>query len=486
MVRRFTPDTRLLIASYALLLLIGVLLLPLRIEEILQIIASRQHSLAGFIAWMAKPPGSAPLSYLVQFPFVLALGVSRLGARLPSLLFGLGSCYLFLHLAKSIPLRRPYLALAVFLLLPIQYQAATHGTPFEQALFLLLLATLFFLRLIRTPTVKLSIWYAVLLTLCLYTARFSYLPSIGYLLFLFAFVNRSHERRVIWFALPATAAPVLLFIPYYLWSRWQVNPTWLYAPTPAGTPALVYVQALRDLAGGGITGYALSSLLIVGLLAGVWGLFRITPAMPAAPAGLSKTIAIFCLFGGAASTISAVLVVDVWNRYPFQATQVLWAMPGVVVSSFAALERLGQAPVQAPIQAKKRPIWATAATALLLLLCLVADAQYAATTTEDLRNETLLIQPRLRGDSCVVFVSEGLSPSLFLTFDPHLQARECGNFFHKRVVLASHAYVTPYQQEDAESFLRGLNFTELQRIRAGGGQIVVMETAGGAAPATLR
>ena len=485
MVRRFTPEIRILIGCYAALLLIAVLLLPLRIEEILQLIASRQHSVWGFLAWMAKPPGSAPLSYLVQFPFVFALGVSRLGARLPSLLFGLGCCYLFLRLAKSIPLRRPYLALAVFLLLPVQYEAATQGRPFEQALCLLLVATLMFVRLIRAPTLKWSIWYAALLTLCLYTTRYSYLPAIGYLLFLFAFVNRSHERRAIWFALPATAAPALLFVPYYLWARWQVNSTWLSPPLPPDTPSSIYLQALRGLAGGGITGYVLSTILLLGLLAGVWGLFRSTPNRPGAPAALPKNIAIFCLFGGAVSTISVVLVVDLWNRYPFHATQVLWAMPGIVVSGFAALERLTRAAPGRP-RTSMRPFWAIGAAALVLLLCVFEDAQYAATVREDLRTETALIPPLLKGDSCVVFVSEGLSPALFLTFQPNLGPRVCGNFFHGRAVLASHAYVTPFQQEDAESFFRGLNFTEISRMRAGGGQIVIMETAENPAQPTLR
>ena len=468
LVRRFTPDTRLLLGAYGLLLLIAVLVLPLRIEELLQILASRQHSFAGFINWIPKAPGSAPLSYFTQAPFVFALGVSRLGARLPSLLFGLGSCYLFLHLAKSIPLRRPYLALALFLLLPTQYRAATEGLPFEPALFLLLLATLVFLRLIRTPTVKLSIWYAIALTLCLYTERFSYLPSIGYLFFLFAFVNRAHERRVIWFALPATAAPTLLFLPYYLWARPLVSANWLSAPAAPGTPSSIYLQGLVDFAADIPVGYILSILLILGLFAGVWGLFRL-PRLDyptrVPPAALPRSIAIFCLFGGAVSTICIVLVLDIWNGYPFRATQVLWAMPGVVVSTSVALERLKPVP--------KRALWG-----LLILLCFIADVQYLATTREDLRRETLLVRPQLTGDSCVVFVSERLSKSLFLLFDPSLQGHECGNFFHHRVVLASHAYVTPYQQENAESFFRGLNFVEVRRIRSGGGQIVVMETTG--------
>jgi 4-amino-4-deoxy-L-arabinose transferase-like glycosyltransferase len=467
-VHRLKPDIRLLIAGYALLLLIAVLTLPLRIAEMLQLLAFRQHSFAGFLNWIPKAPGSAPLSYFVQAPFIFALGVSRLGARLPSLLFGLASCYLFLRLAKSIPLRQPYLALAVFLLLPTQYRLATQGLPFEQALSLLLLATLLFLRLIRTPTVRHSLWYAVALILCLYTERFSYLPSIGYLLFLFAFVNRAHERRAIWFTLPATIAPALLFVPYYLWAHPMVSPDWLSAPIPPHTPSSLYLQAVLDFAVDTPIGYSLSILLIFGLFAGVWGLFRIPrPEYPARVpvAALPRSIAIFCLFGGAVSTISVVLVLDAWSRYPFRPDQLLWAMPGVIVSTSIALERLKQTP--------RRALWA-----LLVLLCLLTDARYLATPTEDLRSETFLIRPQLRGDSCVVFVSERLSRNLFLLLDPSLQADECGNFFHHRVVLASHAYVTPFQQEDAESFFRGLNFVEVKRIRAGGGQIIVMEGAG--------
>ena len=475
----FTRDIRYVIAAYALLLLIGVLMLPLRIEELLHLLAARQSSFAGFLNWLPKAPGSAPLSNLLQAPFILVLGVSRLGARLPSLLFGLGNCYLFLRLAKSVRLRQPYMALAVFLLLPTQYWAATQGLPFEQALFLLLLATLIFLQLIRTPTVKLAAWYAAALTLCLYTERLSFLPSIGYLLFLFAFVNRSHERRVIWFLLPATAAPVLLFVPYYLWARPLVSAIWLSAPLPPGTPSSIYLQALLDFAGDSFEAYVLSVLLVVGLFAGVWGLFRVTPGTPPLripPTELTRKIAIFCLFGGALSTVSVVLVLDIWNGYPFHSSQVLWAMPAIVTLTFVALDR-------AP-EIYKRPLsWA-----VMILLCLIPDARYCITPTEDLRSEAALVSPELYGDSCVVFVSERLSRNLFLLFDPDLRTKECGNFFHHRIVLASHAYVTPFQQEDAESFFRGLDFKEFKRIRSGGGQIVVMvgpsETGSATPPAS--
>jgi 4-amino-4-deoxy-L-arabinose transferase-like glycosyltransferase len=450
-------------AGYALLLLLAVLALPLRIEELLQVLVSNQHSLARFIGWIPQAPGSAPLNYFVQFPFISVLGVSRLAARLPSLLFGLGSCYLFLRLAQFIRLRRPYVAVAVFALLPSQYRSATEARPFEQALFLLLLATLFFVRLLRTPNVNWSVRYGLVLTLCIYTERFSYLPSIGYLLFLFAFVNRANERRVIRFALPPTVASALLFVPYYLWARPRVNPKWLFAPSPPGTPSSVYLQFLHNFAGDGVVGYVLSLLLIFGLFAGLWRLFSV------APADWPRSIAVFCLFGGVVITLCIVLAVDVWNGYPFNADQALWAMPGVIVLSFIAIEQW--------VLPKWTP-WVVAAPALLIALCLMSDAEYLVTRTEDLRSEAALIRPQLTDDSCVVFVSEGLSRDLFLLFDPNLKARECRNFFHKRAVLASHAYVRPDQQENAESFFRGLNFTEVKRFGTGGGQILVVENTG--------
>jgi hypothetical protein len=463
-VRRYTPDIRVFIAAYALLLLIAVLVLPLSIDEMLQLLISQQPSFGRFLAWLPQQPGSSPLGYFVQFPFVFALGISKLGARLASLLFGLGSSYLFLRIAKLIPLRRPYLALAVFVLLPSQYHFASDGEPFEQSLFLLFLATLFFLHLLRTPTVKLSVWYGLALTLAIYTERFAYLPAIGYLLFLFVFVNTSQARRSIWFALPATFAPALLFVPYYLWVRPRSNPGWLFPPLTPGSPSSVYLQVLHDLAGGGLVGYALSSLLIIGLFAGVWKLF------PVPPSALTRSVAVFCLFGGAITELTVMILLDVWNRYPFNSNQALWAMPGVIVSSFSALEWLAPP--------RKRRALAFAIPLSLVALCLIGDAGYLATQPQDLRGEANAIPPLLTGDSCVVFVSQGLSKNLFLMLKPSLESHICQDFFHQRAVLASHAYVRPDQQENAESFFRGLNFTEVKRLRIGGGQIVVVENTG--------
>lgn len=461
---RFRPDIRLLLAIYASLLGIGVSVLPLRIPEILQIIGAMRHSVASFLAWIPQAPGSAPLNYFMQLPSILLLGASRWGARLPSLVFGAGSCYLFWRVTKRVPLRWPYLALVVFAVLPSQYIAATEGLAAEQAVFLLLVATELFFRLIEAPSLPRTLWYGVALTLAIYSDRYSILPAFGYLLGLFAFVNRAPQRRAIWFALASTIAPALLFLPYYLWARLHVNPNWLTPPPSPGVSSSPYLQGLQQLAGGGALGYAISVLLIVGLLAGLWALVRLPPAAAA------RSVRIACLFMGAVLTILGVLGVDVWNRYAFSAAQVLWAMPGVIICSFVALERLGQPPV--------RRVWAYGVVVLLLALCVLRDIDYLANPKEDLAQEAAMVRPELVGDSCVVFVSEGLSKPLFTVFDPGLEQRVCQEFFHSRAILASHAYVRPSQQQNAESFFRGLNFTPVKRIQVGGGQIVVMQTGG--------
>jgi len=451
----------LLIALYALFLLAAILTIPLRVSEVLQLLGSWDFSWPRLIGWVAQTPASAPLHYFVQLPFILLGGHSRLPARLPSLLFALGACYLFLRLVERVPLARPYLPLLVFMLIPVHYQLATQARPFEQALFLLLLATICYLRLIQAPTFRSAAIYAGVLVLCLYTDPSSYLPAIGYLLFLVRFVHTAQERRVIWFALPATIIPVVLFLPYYFWTYPQANPDWLFERTAFSTDSSIFVQVLHSVAGGGWNGFIAALLLLAGALAGVRASFH-----PPTTARLRR-ITLFCLFGGVVTTIVIPLLVDTWNGYSFLPSHALWAVPGMIILFFNALEWLPKKEMIQPLT--------TAVAVLSILLFALGDVEYFGNRSEDMQAVASLVGPELTGDSCVVFVSERLSKSLFLLFDPELAKHECRDFFHRRVILASHPYVRPDQQQDAESFFRGLNFAEAKRVRAGGGQIIVME-----------
>ncbi len=450
-----------LISAYALLLLAAVVSVPLRLSEILQLIGSSYHSIPKLIGWVAQTPASAPLNYFVQLPFVLGARPSRIAARVPSVLFALGSSYLFLRLANRLRLRSPYFALAAFMLLPVHYRLATQGRPAEQALFLLLLATLCYLRLIQAPDMRAAAVYGGLLVLCLYTDPSSYLPAIGYLIFLVRFLNRADGRRVLWFALPATVIPVLLFLPYYVWSHPQANANWIFENFnyPANFP--IFLQLLHSAAAGGWSGYVIAGLLLAGTFGGGWAFLRGTTGVT------TRDLPMACLFGGVISATVIPMTIDAWKSYSFSPTHLLWAVPGIIILSFAALEFLIRKDLIDPL---------TMGFALaLIVLSGISDAGYIGYRAEDLQYEAAMIRPELTGDSCIVFVSEGLSKSMFLLFDPSLDSHECLNFFHKRLVLASHPYVQPGQQHYAESYFTGLNFAKRKRIRAGGGQIVIME-----------
>lgn len=449
-----------LLSAYELLLVITVTVIPLRLNEILQLMGSSYHSLPKLMGWVAQTPSTAPLNYFMQLPFVIAGGASRIFARLPSLVFALGSSYLFLRLATRIPVHARYLALVLFMLLPVHYRFATQGTPVEQGLFLILLATLCYFRLVQMPNFRAAALYGGLLILCLYTDPSSYLPALGYLLFLVPFVNSARGRRVIWFALPASIVPIFLFLPYYFWARPQANPDWLLERTyPPDLP--IYLQPLYSIAAGGWNGYILATLLLAGTLTGAWAsaraLIRATSAGPA----------VLGLFGGVLSATAIPFAIDAWTGHPFPPSRVLWAVPAIIILSFAAVEWLPPRKI------------VHALTSGLALLCIVlsalCDAEYFHNRAEDFETEALLVRPQLTGDSCVVFVSQKLSERLFLLFDPGLAGRECSNFLHRRVVLASHPYLQPDQEQDAESFFRALNFSEKKRIRTGGGQIIVLE-----------
>ena len=448
-----------LLSAYAVLVLLAIVALPLRVDEILRLIASTQSSFAAVLGWVKQIPGAAPLGDFTQFCVAAIIGHSQITARIPSLVLAVASCYFLWRLAQQTALQQPLLAVVLFMLMPLQYRYASDARPFELGMLLLICATLTYLKLLDAPSIGRSLIYGVLLVACLYTDPFSYFPAVGYLLFLMAFIARASKRRAFWHALPATVVPPLLFLPYYFWAREFVNSGWLYGHDHVPYSPTVYVDVLRELSGGGISGYVLSSLLLVAAAIACWRSFQLSET------ALSKRMALFSLFGGALATIAAALVIDATYGTLFSPEQILWAIPSFCILAVAAVDWLQQ----------KSRIAALSLALLLLVLCVFRNTQLLLSPTENTQALEEGIRPQLTGDSCLVFVSQGLSPALFTFFDPELSGKQCFNFFHHRVVLASHRYVRPDQQDDAESFFRGLNFSATSRIHVGGGMIVTME-----------
>ncbi len=458
--RSLLSDVRAWLIFALAVLLTGVFVLPLWLPEILQLMATTRTSFPIMLNWIKATPHAAPLGYFTQFPFVWILGHSAWAARLPSVAFALGSCYLLWRLATRIGIQQPILALLLFLLLPIQYRFAVEATVFEEALFFSILAALCFLTLVKSPTVLNAVRYALALTLCLYTEPLSFLPAAGYMLFVLAFIARKEMRLALWHILPATVLPVLLYAPYFAWTRRFQFPTWLLPTDTYSFLPSTWPMIFRDVTGGGDVGYALTAILLAAVGVATWRAFQLPPAADA------KRVALFCLLGGVVSTVIIVLVLDNASELPFTPSQFLWTAPGLIILLTAALDWV----------ASKSKYLAYALAAVFIGLSVGGDYTLLATRTEDVPKLTAQVVTELQGDTCVVFLSEGLlTHEMFFVINPSLRSHECTDFFHHRILLLSHPYVRPDQQRDGETYFRGLDFIATKRIATGNGLLVVLE-----------
>ena len=319
--------------------------------------------------------------------------------------------------------------------------------------------------ILQDQNLRQVITYAALLTLAIYTEPASYIPAVGYALFLLAYAYRPDVRRALWYILPATAAPALLYLPYYVWVSPQRN-THILTVRPPFSDAPLWSQMLHSLAPEtqlANFGEALFILLVLGLIAGAWSSF------PPFLWPLKLRVNLFSFAGSSAVSILFGLAYASGFNLPLLPQQILFGAPGLVILSFAALDWLVKSKPQL-----KSFTYAPAAL-ILALLCGPAIYEFVTTPTPDLGELVKTASASLTPQSCIVFVSEGESPFLFLLYDPDLWKHECRDFFSRRIVLASHPWVRPDQQRDAELFFRGLNFTESQRIRVAGGLIIIDE-----------
>ncbi len=467
----------LVLIAYGLLIIASAIFTPLHLSEITQAAAFLNFDWAHFFTWIARTPAGAPLSYLAELPIALAVPDAKALLRIPTLISALGSVFLFASLTKLIPLKHPTLALLLFLLVPTHLFYATQARPYEIGLFLLLLATSLFFSLVEEPSLLKAFIYGILLVACLYTQPSAYLPAVGYALALLGFSNVKTYRRALWYALGATAIPVLCYAPYYFWAVVQRRNEWLTEEFPAFNIKIAGIQALMSLDPGSNPwfGIGLILLLLIGCIGGIASALPLggyREGAPPPPAILVwKRLVIFCLAGGVLVTLFGETAVSGWTGLVFAPYQVLWALPAMVIVSCAALEAFFNLPAF-----KSLKVLVAVALIIGVALCIPGDIEYLRTPPTDVAKITALVRPQLGGDSCVVFVSQRLSRYIFEVYDPDLAKYECQNFFHKRVVLAIHPYVKPEQEKEARIFFRGLDFEETHQDVVGNGKVITLDS----------
>jgi hypothetical protein len=307
------------------------------------------------------------------------------------------------------------------------------------------------------PGYKQALYFAVATTACLFADHHAGLPVAGAVLFLLRFSPRPQERKAIWFALAAFTVAIGAYAPFYVWVRSHTNPFWLTEPG-ISLNILMFLSPVEWT-------FAGSVLLI--LLAAVVSAF-VTFRLPQGQ--LTRRVTLFCLFGSFLITFTVVFATAVYTGGGIVLRELLFAAPSAIILFFAVLDWLAQLLLVRVVR-----IAVAALGVAVVITCAWLDFDLLNTSKENLALESTYVAPQLTGDSCVVFVSEKYSRPLFVVFQPGLEAHECQEVFHHRIVLASHPYVHPDQQADAEGYFRGLSYHEVKRIRSGGGQIVVME-----------
>ena len=406
------------IASIAAL---GVL--PLWLDEVAQLIETRNTSVAEMLTVLPRNPGAAPLGYLVQQATLRIGGYSVRRARLPMAIFGSLSVFLVALLAAEFGTQRPWLAALLFAAFPLVFRYATESRVYSQALFFSVLATLLYVRAMKHPTWPLGLAYVLVLASAIYTQPFAGLVGIAHLLW--SLILR--QKSGVLLGASSLAAGGLLFLPWYLWSKdlWAagLGPDALHFSATIRTPLMLF----REIAGAGYWGSGLLLILCVLALAS-----RLPSRLP-----LVLLIAVPLLAG---------LATDAAFGYFIAARQFIWVLPAVAILAASA--------------ANAHPRAGVVLAALFCTVGVVQSVKYFTAPHEDFQLAALAMANEAKLGACVTVAPKDLS-RLYEFFEPNVSRELCDT---PRVVLAITPYSTSEQRTAAIGTLASQGYTQDREV----------------------
>lgn len=224
---------------YAVSLLVAGSRLSLWLDEVIQLLSTRDQGFHTMIVAIASDPGQVPFGYLVQSEFLHWAGFSALAARLPSIACALISCRILSRISNF--------AAVIFALLPLHFRYACEARPYEMALCASVVALWIFIKLDQRWSAGWQVAYTLLLIAGLYCQPYSIFPAVGCLLW--CVLDSHRTRRTVWMSASSLAVAGLCFLPWYQFS----HPLWLKTmavPRP-NFSAHSFAVIFRELVGGG-------------------------------------------------------------------------------------------------------------------------------------------------------------------------------------------------------------------------------------------
>jgi hypothetical protein len=385
------------LAAYTGVLLSLTWARPLWLDEILELLITREDGFRSRLEMIRETPGAVPLGYEVQHVVTRVLGESVFSARLPSELFALVSLCAMLWLAREIQVRgRVFLAL-VWTLLPILLRYALEGRGYSQALALSAASTLVFFRLLRDPRASIAALYAALVFAAISTQPYSLFLQVGLLAPLVFERRKPLMRRALILGGISIACAVLAFAPWVFWSGHNWTQYASRIKQEFHLTARLPLLLIREISGG-------SYFCSLGLLT-----FAVAGSVSRRMNPLTKRQ----LLTGIGACVALALAGDLTFHYFFATRQVLFTL---VPLCLLAGEGWAEA-------AWRGPYLRSALLTLFLVATVLKDFSYFRDRSENWKSAALRLEIVTRS-ACIFYPPNDL-PQVYEYFEPALQDRKC-------------------------------------------------------------
>jgi uncharacterized membrane protein len=441
----------LLLLTYCGVLAVLLPLLPLWLDEILDLKGVRDLSFHELIRFIPTNYGGVPLGYLAQFITVHLFGFSSFSGRLPSALFSIAAAVGIHQLVYRYGKSTATLAATTFCLFPLQLRYAVEARPYSQALSLTIWSTVLFLALERQPRWLTWTGYCLLITAALYTQPYSLFVPAAHLAWILLTPQIPQRRKLLIMVSAAIVISVAAFLPWYLFaaSAWR-DSVRDYNFTFTGRSLLMIA---RELLGAGYIGTALAFLFCIFT-------FRHLNNSEKPSSRLLVIWMTLCVAGA--------LIADAVFGYFIAIRQMIFVL--------APLAILGALSISKTFL--KTSWWLRAASILFAAVLVIADIQYFRRPHEDWRAASVALHSITENKgSCIVFLPDS-SSEFYLFFDRELSGHNCAatEMAHAQTVaLAVSPYLDAPLREQAQSQLTATGYALGSSRTFGGPRVYVYQ-----------
>jgi hypothetical protein len=396
--------------------------LPLWVDEIIQLRETRNTTPAQLMVSLPGQPGAAPLGYLTQQAVLKVTGYSVRWARFPSAAFMAGTVLL-------VALMGGELAAVLFAFFPLTLRYACESRIYSEALFFATLSTLLFTWIIKKPSWIYGVLYCLAVTAAVYTQPYAIFVAPAHILW--ALINRKGKAMV--FSVISAAISFAVFVPWYWFSKttWSsgIAGTGVRFVFSAKTPLMLF----REVAGAGYWG---SGLLLILCVMAIRGKSRRT-GFWLLPIGIPVVLA---------------LAADALSGYFVATRQILWILPALAVLAAQGIGR-------------KDKVLAV----LLAAVCLWQSFRYFTAPHENWQVAADSLASEAKTGACIVVVPREQAYS-YEFFRPELANAGCPA---PRTVVAFTPYATDAQRHEAVAALAAQGYSKQAGYSSGKSDIAL-------------